>query len=68
MIKTKNVVKGLFAMLVCGISAINLFPPSSYINMVSYNTESITKDSWSLTGKAMKKAIDRFRGELTAKV
>lgn len=52
-------IKGFFAMLLCGISAINLFPSSDYTDIVPDNAESVTKASWELTGQAMRETFGK---------
>lgn len=58
MAKAKNAIKGFFAMLFCGMSAINLYTTSDYTEMIPKNSMEITKDGWAMTGKALKNSID----------
>jgi hypothetical protein len=58
MAKAKNTIKGFFAMLFCGMSAINLYTASDYTKMIPKNSMEITKESWAMTGRALKDSIN----------
>lgn len=60
MIETRNAVKSFFTMFFCGISAMNLFPTSNYAKNVPPNAVCITRESWKLTGVALKRAMNRM--------
>ncbi len=66
-IKTKSAIKGFFAMLFCGMSAINLFPSSDYMRLVPQSGTTITKEGWQLTGEAMRKAVRKMENEIGRK-
>ena len=67
MIETKNAVKSYFAMFLCGVSTMNLFPTSNYAKNVPPNAVCITRESWKLTGAALKHAMDRMEVIVGAK-
>ncbi|MFR8413872.1 MAG: hypothetical protein ACLVHE_02130 [Dialister invisus] len=67
MIETRNAVKSFFTMFFCGISAMNLFPTSNYAKNVPPNAVCITRESWKLTGVALKHAMDRVEVIVGAK-
>ena len=62
MIETKNAIKSFFAMILCGISAMNLVPTSNYTKNIPPNAVCITRESWKLTGTALKRAMEKMEG------
>lgn len=67
MVNARNAVKGFFAMLFCGLAAINLFPNSDYAKPIPLNSASMMGSSWEMTGVAMQRAIDKAGGKIGRK-
>lgn len=59
MLKAKCALKGFFAMLFCGLATISLSPSSNYSNLIPANSTIMTKESWEMTGTAMKHSINK---------
>lgn len=59
--------KNLFVLLCCGLSAITLFPSTSYARYIPDNGFSITLESWQKTGQSLKNAVAHAGGQIGEK-
>lgn len=57
-------IKALFAMLMCGLSTLSLFPQTDYAKGTYTDAASITRASWNRTGNILRKTIKEVGGSI----